>query len=124
MPLDPTLLFDDLLAAGPLLAVLLIDTNGLVLAGRMTEAVRGDPAVLGAVLGGAIVEATRTASYLTLGTWQGIMLDCEHALIHLAPSGPSAVLLLAAQRDAPAGWVRRASAHAAGLAQQFMEEYA
>jgi predicted regulator of Ras-like GTPase activity (Roadblock/LC7/MglB family) len=124
VPLDPTLLFDDLLAAGPLMGVLLVDTNGLVLAGRMTEAVRGDPAVLGGVLGGAILEATRTASYLELGNWRGILLNAEHALLHLAPAGAAAVLVLAARRDAPAGWMLRASAHALALAQQFIQEYA
>jgi predicted regulator of Ras-like GTPase activity (Roadblock/LC7/MglB family) len=124
LPLDPTLLFDDLLSAGPLLGALLVDVNGLVLAGRLTEAMRGDSAVLGAVLGGAIGEATRTAYHLALGVWRGILLDAEHALLHLAPAGSDAVLVLAARRDAPAGWVLRASAHAIGQAQQYMEEYA
>jgi tetratricopeptide (TPR) repeat protein len=124
VPLDPTLLFDDLLSAGPLLGALLVDSNGLVLAGRMTEAVRGDPAMFGAVLGGAIVEATRTAAYLELGGWRGILLDAEHALLHLAPAGDAAVMVLAARRDAPAGWMLRASQHAVGQAQEFMEEYA
>jgi len=124
VPLDPTLLFDDLLSAGPLLGALLVDTRGLVLVGRVTEAMRGDPAVLGAVLGGAIGEATRTSLHLALGLWQGILLDAEHALLHLAPAGPDAVVMLAARLDAPAGWVMRASAHAITVAQQYMEEYA
>jgi predicted regulator of Ras-like GTPase activity (Roadblock/LC7/MglB family) len=124
LPLDPTLLFDDLLGAGPLLGALLVDVKGLVLAGRLTEAMRGDPAVLGAVLGGAIGEATRTAHHLALGEWSGILLDSEHALLHLAPAGSDAVMVLAARRDAPAGWMTRASAHAIGQAQQYMEEYA
>ncbi|HEX6134530.1 MAG TPA: tetratricopeptide repeat protein [Longimicrobiales bacterium] len=122
--LDPTLLFDDLLSAGPLLGALLVDRKGLVLAGRLTEAMRGDAAVLGAVLGGAIGEATRTARHLALGTWRGILLDAEHALLHLTPAGVDAVLMLAARRDAPAGWLVRASAHAVGQARQYMEEYA
>jgi predicted regulator of Ras-like GTPase activity (Roadblock/LC7/MglB family) len=124
VPLDPTLLFDDLLSAGPLLGALLVDVKGLVLAGRLTEAMRGDSAILGAVLGGAIGEATRTSYHLALGAWRGILLDSEHALLHLAPAGNDAVMVLAARRDAPAGWVMRASAHAIGQAQQYMEEYA
>lgn len=124
VPLDPTLLFDDLLSAGPLLGAILVDVKGLILAGRLTEAMRGDPAVLGAVLGGAIGEATRTAYHLALGTWRGILLDSEHALLHLAPAGNDAVMVLAARRDAPAGWMLRASAHAIGQAQLYMEEYA
>jgi predicted regulator of Ras-like GTPase activity (Roadblock/LC7/MglB family) len=122
-PLDPTLLFDDLLGAGPLLGALLVDVKGLVLAGRLTEAMRGDPSVLGAVLGGAIGEATRTARHLALGPWRGILLDAEHALLHLAPAGSDAVMVLAARRDAPAGWVMRASAHTISQAEQYMEEY-
>lgn len=124
VPFDPTLLFDDLLSGGPLLGALLVDVNGLVLAGRLTEAMRGDPAVLGAVLGGAIGEATRTAHHLELGTWRGILLDSEHALLHLAPAANDAVMVLAARRDAPAGWMLRASAHAIGQAEVYMEEYA
>jgi predicted regulator of Ras-like GTPase activity (Roadblock/LC7/MglB family) len=124
LPLDPTLLFDDLLSAGPLLGALLVDVNGLVLAGRLTEGMRGDAAVLGAVLGGAIGEATRTSVHLALGAWRGILLDAEHALLHLAPAGSDTVMMLAARRDAPAGWVLRASSHGIGQAQQFMEEYA
>ena len=124
VPLDPTILFDDLLSAGPLLGALLVDEKGLILAGRLTEGMRGDPAMLGAVLGGAIGEATRTAYHLALGTWRGILLDSEHAMLHLAPAGSDAVMVLAARRDAPAGWVLRASAHAIGQAQQYMEEYA
>lgn len=124
VPLDPTLLFDDLLNAGPLLGAILVDVKGLILAGRLTEAMRGDPAVLGAVLGGAIGEATRTAYHLALGDWRGILLDSEHALLHLAPAGNDAVMVLAARRDAPAGWMLRASAHAIGQAQLYMEEYA
>jgi predicted regulator of Ras-like GTPase activity (Roadblock/LC7/MglB family) len=124
LPLDPSLLFDDLLSAGPLLAALLVDVNGLVLAGRLTEAVRGDPAVLGAVLGGAIGEATRTSHHLALGSWRGILLDSEHAMLHLAPAGDDSVMVLAARRDAPAGWMLRASAHAIGQARQYLEEYA
>lgn len=124
VPLDPTLLFDDVLGAGPLLGALLVDVKGLILAGRLTEAMRGDPAVLGAVLGGAIGEATRTAHHLALGTWRGILLDSEHALLHLAPAGSDAVMVLAGRRDAPAGWMTRASAHAIGQAQLYMEEYA
>jgi predicted regulator of Ras-like GTPase activity (Roadblock/LC7/MglB family) len=85
---------------------------------------RGDSAVLGAVLGGAIGEATRTSVHLALGAWRGILLDAEHALLHLAPAGSDTVMMLAARRDAPAGWMLRASAHAIGQAQQFMEEYA
>jgi predicted regulator of Ras-like GTPase activity (Roadblock/LC7/MglB family) len=124
LPADPTLLFDALLTSGPLLGALLIDGQGMVLAGRMTEAVTGDGATLGAVLGGAIGEATRTAAHLALGAWRGILLESEHALLHLAPAGADAVVVLAARRSTPAGWMVRASAQSAQRAVRYLESYA
>lgn len=123
VPDDPTRLFDELLAAGPLLGALLVDAQGLVLAGRLTEGVAGDGSVLGAVLGGAIDEASRTTEHLSLGGWRGILLEAEHALLHLAPVGDHGVVVLAAQRNAPAGWMLRAAAQAAELAVRYMEAY-
>lgn len=121
---DPTQLFDELLQPGPLLGVLLIDGQGLVHAGRLTEAVSGDAVVLGAVLGGAIGEAARTAAHLSLGAWRGMQLEAEHALLHLAPAGGDAVVLLAARRTAPAGWILRTATHAVDLAGGYLEAYA
>lgn len=123
VPDDPTRLFDDLLMGGPLLGALLVDAQGLVLAGRLTEGVAGDGSVLGAVLGGAIDEATRTTEHLSLGGWRGILLEAEHALLHLAPVGDHGVVVLAAQRNAPAGWMLRAAAQAAEQAARYMEAY-
>lgn len=121
---DPVQLFDDLLLAGPLLGALIVDAQGLVLAGRLTEAVAGDAATLGAVLGGAIGEATRTATHLALGAWRGILLEAEHALLHLAPVGADTVVVLAARRNTPAGWMLRTAGQAAEQAARYLEAYA
>ena len=123
MSTDPTQLFDELLGAGPLVGALLVDGQGLVLAGRLTAAVASDAALIGAVLGGAIGEATRTTQYLSLGAWRGILLESESALLHLAPAGADSVVVLAAARGAPAGWLLRAAAQAAEQAVRFLEEY-
>jgi predicted regulator of Ras-like GTPase activity (Roadblock/LC7/MglB family) len=123
LPGDPAALFDDLLNGGPLLGVLLVDMQGLVHAGRLTEAVAGEAAVLGAVLGGAIGEAARTAAHLSLGEWRGIQLEAEYAVLHLAPAGNDAVVLLAARRSAPAGWVFRSAAQAVEVAARYLEVY-
>ncbi|MEX1182325.1 MAG: tetratricopeptide repeat protein [Gemmatimonadota bacterium] len=121
---DPTLLFDELLAAGPLLGALLIDSQGMVLGGRLTADVAGDAAVLGAVIGSAIGEAARTAMHLSLGEWRGILLEADHALLHIARAGDDAVVVLAARRNAPAGWMLRAAAQAADQAVGYLEAYA
>jgi predicted regulator of Ras-like GTPase activity (Roadblock/LC7/MglB family) len=123
LPRDPAALFDDLLNGGPLLGVLLVDAQGLVHAGRLTEAVAGEAAVLGAMLGGAIGEAARTAAHLSLGEWRGIQLEAEYAVLHLAPAGNDAVVLLAARRSAPAGWVFRSAAQAVEVAAGYLEVY-
>jgi predicted regulator of Ras-like GTPase activity (Roadblock/LC7/MglB family) len=120
---EPGGAFDDLLANGPLLGVLLVDVHGLVLAGRLTEAVAGDAALLGAVLGDAVVEAARTVAYLALGNWRGILLESGHALLHVAPSGSDAVVVLVARRNTPAGWMLRTAAQAAERAARYMEAY-
>jgi tetratricopeptide (TPR) repeat protein len=120
---DPTQLFDDLLAAGPLLGALLVDAQGLVLAGRLGQGVGGDAEVLGAVVGGAIGEAGRTAHHLALGAWRGILLEAEQALLHLAPVGETAIVVLAARRNTPAGWMMRTAGVAVERAARYAEQY-
>jgi tetratricopeptide (TPR) repeat protein len=120
---DPSQLFDELLGAGPLLGGLLVDPQGMVLAGRLTDAVAGDAALLGAVLGGAVGEAARTVAHLQLGAWRGILLESEHALLHLSPAAGGAVVILAARRNTPAGWVVRAAAQAVEQAGRYAEAY-
>jgi predicted regulator of Ras-like GTPase activity (Roadblock/LC7/MglB family) len=120
-PTDPQAVFDDLLGGGPLLGALLVDAQGLVLAGRLTDAIDGDAAILGAVLSGAAGEAARTVSMLKLGLWRGILLECGRALLHVSPAGSRGVLVLAAERSAPPGWLVRSAAQAAELASRFEE---
>lgn len=118
---DPTRLFDPLGREAPFLGALLLDGRGLVLAGSMTPAASGDGEALGALLSPAVDEAMRTVQLLGMGGWEGVMLECEGAALHLAPAGDG-VLVLAARTGTPAGWVVRAASRARGLARDFLEE--
>ncbi|CAN5780309.1 hypothetical protein BH23GEM9_BH23GEM9_28160 [soil metagenome] len=121
---DPTKLFDELLESGTLLGALLVDAHGLVHAGRLTDEATADAAVLGAVLGGSVEEAARTVHHLSLGEWRGILLEADQALLQLAPVGKDAVVILAARRNVPTGWLMRTGAQAAEHAARYLEAYA
>ena len=116
---DPTQLFAELGSPGAVHGALLLDAHGLVLAGSLGGA--ADAAALGAILGGAISEAVRTANHLSLGEWRGILLESEQALVHLAPVGTDATVLLAARPDAPTGWVLRVAEQARALGSRYLE---
>lgn len=119
---DPARLFDAIVT-GPVLGALLLDTRGMVLAGALDDSDRAADA-LAAVLGSVTGEAARTAAMLGLGAWEGLLIEAGSAALHIAPAGPDAVILLIARSGAPAGWMMRSAAHAASLAQQFLEAYA
>ncbi|MEX2611381.1 MAG: tetratricopeptide repeat protein [Gemmatimonadota bacterium] len=120
---DPTRLFDAVMR-GPVLGALLLDAQGLILAGTLREPADASAEGLGAGLGDAVEEAARTAEHLSLGAWEGILLHTEVALLHLAPAPGDTVVVLAARRDAPVGWVMRGAARARELASRFLESYA
>ena len=124
LPSDPTQLFDVLMRGGQILGALLLDQQGLVLAGKLAEQSGSKAEALGAILGGAIEEATRTTAHLALGSWRGILLDAEKALLHLTPVREGMIVLLAAKRETPTGWVLRSAHQAAQLADRFLEAYA
>ncbi|MFP4624859.1 MAG: roadblock/LC7 domain-containing protein, partial [Gemmatimonadota bacterium] len=100
-----------------------LDARGLVLAGRL-ESDRHPADLLGALLNTAVTEASRTAAMLELGGWGGLLVDTERARLHLAPVADGAVVVLVAERDAPAGWVVRAAGRASALARAFLREVA
>lgn len=122
VPADPHQLFAGL-TAGPLTGALLLDRNGLVLAGALAaQDAEGENRAdsLGAVLGGMVDEALRTTEHLSLGDWSGLFLEAEEAVLHVSPVSSDAVVLLVARRDAPGGWVIRSAERAASLARQFL----
>lgn len=121
LPRDPARLFGLLEGETPFRGALLLSDQGLVLAGTFPDGGAGRSEALGAVLGGAIEEAERTADLLRLGGWEGIMLHAREAVIHIAPVGREHVVLLAADREAPTGWVLRSAQRAGELAHRFLE---
>lgn len=103
---DAGALFDDLLE-GQQSAAMLLDADGLVLAGRYEATDGRDLAAdIGAQLSGVSDEAGRAMRHLGLGGWRQIVFETETASVAMAPSGDG-VLLVAAARPIPLGFVRR-----------------
>jgi predicted regulator of Ras-like GTPase activity (Roadblock/LC7/MglB family) len=120
---DPTRLFNTLTEVGPVLGALLLDERGLVLAGSLHGDTGAQAEALGAILSGAMSEAGATVHQLLLGDWLGVLLETDGALLHLAPVGNGAIVLLAAERRAPVGWVLRCAAQARDMAARYLEVY-
>lgn len=109
-PEDPRQLFADALA--PDQAAILLDGDGLVVAGayyRVGRDVAGD---VGATLSGVSSEALRAMKYLDLGAWRSIVFETEEAVVTLAPapaesSAAGGVIVLAASPNTPLGSLKR-----------------
>ena len=103
---DSGALFDDLLE-GQRSAAMLLDADGLVLAGRYVAVDGRDLAAdIGAQLSGVSDEASRAMRHLGLGGWRQIVFETEAASVAMAPI-QDGVLLVAAARPIPLGFVRR-----------------
>jgi tetratricopeptide (TPR) repeat protein len=120
---DPARIFDSLLRGGQVLGALILDRQGLVIGGSLSGGVHERAEALGAILGGAIEEALRTAMHLSLGAWQGVLLEADEAMLHFAPLTEDMIVLLAARKNAPTGWVLRSAAQANAIAHRFLETY-
>lgn len=118
---DPTRLFDPLAGEAPFLGAVVLDGQGLVLAGRIeTDGAREQ--LLGALINTAVAEARRTTKMLGLGVWDGMLLECEDATLHVAGLPDEVVVLMAVRSGAPAGWAVRTADRAQALARSFLEE--
>ncbi len=116
---DAGALFDDLLE-GQRTAAMLLDGDGLVLAGRYVSADGRDlAAIIGAQLSGVSDEAARAMRHLGLGAWRQIVFETEAASVAMAPS-LDGVLLVAAARPIPLGFVRRVLERALERAGEWM----
>jgi predicted regulator of Ras-like GTPase activity (Roadblock/LC7/MglB family) len=117
-PVRPGLLFADLLSdAGE--AAMLLDEDGLVLAGAYPTAEGADLAQeIGAELSGISDEARRATRHLDIGAWRAIVFETDDAVIAMTPAaapeasdvesqGRQELVLLAASRATPLGLVRR-----------------
>ena len=113
-------LFDELLG-DPSQAALLLDADGLVLAGRYRAADGTDRgADIGAQLSGVSDETSRAMRHLGLGAWRQIAFEAQTASVAMAPSG-TGVLLVAAPRSVPLGLVRRLLERALERARRWLE---
>lgn len=117
---DPTSLFAALAGDSPFRGALLFDDQGLVLAGRLEDAERPDD-LLGALLNTVVAEAGRTTDLLRLGHWREMLLETAEAALHIGALDGGAVVVVVAERGAPAGWVVRVAGRARGLADRFLE---
>jgi tetratricopeptide (TPR) repeat protein len=103
---DARTLFHEVLGDAPQTAILL-DADGYVVAGQyLTADGRDLGADIGAQLSGVSEEANRAMRHLGLGRWHQIVFEAETASVAMAPSG-GGVLLVAAPRSVPLGYVRR-----------------
>lgn len=116
---EPRELFAGQLESRELHGVILLDSDGLVVGGRL-RGERSDRAdEVAAVLSGATDEAVRTARHLELGEWKGILLEMEEVKAYLSPVAGN-LLLVAAEGSAPVGWLKRVSAEAREAARRFL----
>ena len=109
---DPRLLFADLMATD--LAAILLDSDGLVLAGAYYSADGSDVAAdVGATLTGVSGEALRATRHLEIGAWRSIVFETEGAVVTLAPApavgslAPGGLIVLVAPAATPLGLLKR-----------------
>ena len=103
---DARTLFRDVLGDSNQTAILL-DADGYVVAGQyLTSDGRDLGADVGAQLSGVSEEANRAMRHLGLGRWHQIVFEAATSSVAMAPSG-GGVLLVAAPRAVPLGYVRR-----------------
>lgn len=118
---EPVRLFDPLSGDAPFRGAVVLDAKGLILAGQVElDGARGE--LLGALINSAVTEARRTAAMLGLGDWDGMLLDCDDATVHVSGLSEGAIVLLAARQNAPSGWIVRTAERARALARRFLEE--
>jgi len=92
-------------------AALLVDADGLVLAGAYFEAGGTDIGdEVSAALCGVSDEALRATRYLGIGAWRNITFEAEAANVNIAPveGAEGALLLVAGAPTIPLGAFRRA----------------
>lgn len=115
----PRELFAGQLEYRELQGVILLDSDGLIVGGRL-RGERSDRAdEVAAVLSGATDEAVRTARHLELGEWKGILLEMDDVKAYLSPVAGN-LLLVAAEGSAPVGWLKRVSDEAREAARRFL----
>jgi tetratricopeptide (TPR) repeat protein len=120
-PSDPRLLFADLIGVADQ-AALLLDEDGLVLAGQYVVSDGTDVgAEVGAALSGISDEARRAMRHLPLGDWRTIIFETPAATVVMTPTPGDGLALVAAAPEVPSGLVRRALESVSQRAKRWME---
>jgi predicted regulator of Ras-like GTPase activity (Roadblock/LC7/MglB family) len=121
-PADPArALFADISADGAGI-VILIGADGLVMAGEsVTHDGRDVAAEVGAAMSGVGEEAGRSMKHLGLGAWTSIVYETDRATVALAPAPADGLVLVAAARTTPLGFVRKMLERAGLAARRFVE---
>ena len=88
--------------------VLLLDSSGRVMAGAyMGQDGRDIGQEVGAELSGVSDEAQRAMRHLDLGDWSSIVFETDVAIVALGPAPGDGLIVVAAERSTPLGFVRR-----------------
>jgi predicted regulator of Ras-like GTPase activity (Roadblock/LC7/MglB family) len=88
-------------------SMLLLDADGLVLAGRHIDEGGGDRAEeIGAELAGVSGEASRAMRFLGLGAWSSLVVESERATVAMSPAPRDGLVLVTTSQETPGGLVR------------------
>lgn len=121
---EARLLFADILGEGEHTA-LLLNSDGLVAAGLYVTADGEDVSQeVGAALTGVRDEALRAVRHLDLGAWKAVVYETDLAIVALAPALDESMVLVAAGRTVPLGFVRRVLERCVQRATSWLEEVA
>jgi predicted regulator of Ras-like GTPase activity (Roadblock/LC7/MglB family) len=121
---EARLLFADILGEGEHTA-LLLNSDGLVAAGLYITAEGEDVSQdVGAALTGVRDEALRAVRHLDLGAWKAVVYETDLATVALAPAIDESMVLVAAGRSVPLGFVRRVLDRCVQRATSWLEEVA
>ena len=104
---DPQYLFAELLVDDGQTA-LLLDANGLVMAGVYLDHEANDISQdVGAQLSGISEEVRRSTRHLDIGEWRSITFETHAAVVAMAPAADNSLVVVAASRATALGLLRR-----------------
>lgn len=113
-------LFSDLAGGGE--TMLLVDKDGLVLAGSAPVDGVDRSAEIGAHLTGVSEEADRAMRHLELGAWTTLVVEAPDLCAALSPAANGALMMMTAPRSTPLGLLRRQLTRAADRARSWLAE--
>jgi predicted regulator of Ras-like GTPase activity (Roadblock/LC7/MglB family) len=118
---DPTRLFNSLREEAPFVGALVLDTQGMVLAGSLESHQPDRAELLGGMLNDVMSEARRASELTRMGEWEQLIVEANGATLYLAPLDGDAALVVVARAHTPAGWVVRVANRARTMARVFLE---